>query len=105
MLLISFRFHAAAAKLSEAAAAIFPHPPRRNVTRPSPPTFRTKYSPAPEPREPLRANPADPILSRRANPGLILPIHQAYYLVLVNLFYRQFIQRRPVRHLAELFSA
>jgi hypothetical protein len=31
--------------------------------------------PAPEPREPLQANPTDPILSRRANPGLILPIH------------------------------
>jgi hypothetical protein len=32
--------------------------------------------PAPEPREPLQANPTDPILSRRANPGLILPIHE-----------------------------
>jgi hypothetical protein len=35
-------------------------------------------SPAPEPREPLQANPTDPILSRRANPGLILPIHGAW---------------------------
>ena len=35
-----------------------------------------KKLPAPEPREPLQANPTDPILSRRANPGLILPIHE-----------------------------
>jgi hypothetical protein len=34
-----------------------------------------QLDPAPEPREPLQAIPTDPILSRRANPGLILPIH------------------------------
>jgi DNA-binding transcriptional ArsR family regulator len=31
--------------------------------------------PAPEPREPLQANPTDSLLSRLADPGLILPIH------------------------------
>ncbi len=31
--------------------------------------------PAPESLEQIRANPTDPLLSRRANPGLILPIH------------------------------
>jgi hypothetical protein len=32
------------------------------------------FGPAPEPREPLRANPTDPIHSRLANPGLVLPM-------------------------------
>lgn len=35
--------------------------------------------PPPGPREPPRANPPDPILSRRENPGLILPIRPAEF--------------------------
>ena len=31
--------------------------------------------PAPEPLEEIRANPTDSLLSRLANPGLVLPIH------------------------------
>ena len=37
--------------------------------------FVFTFGPPRRPREPPRANPTDPILSRLANPGLILPIH------------------------------
>jgi hypothetical protein len=37
-------------------------------------SLRIDAIPAPEPRESLHANPTDPILSRLANPGLILPV-------------------------------
>jgi hypothetical protein len=47
--------------------AVMPHPQPRTGQR-----FPTER-PA-EPHEPPRANPPDPILSRRENPGLILSI-------------------------------
>ncbi len=37
-------------------------------------TSKSSLSPRAEPRERLRANPTDPILSRLANPGLILAV-------------------------------
>ena len=40
--------------------------------------------PAPESFEKIRATPADSILSRLANPGLILPIHDPVYFAVLK---------------------